>query len=107
MCRLDPTRDQEPQWPTDQVVAWWEAWKFDYQDNMGFRLFKERVKLDSTKPDIYARVLPVVQSSGTGKSRMLDEVAKSLFTFPFCLRPPGVNGELRVHSALARSLWQL
>jgi hypothetical protein len=68
------------------------AWKQDYKDNMGLHVFKKRVELCSTQDRVYARVLPVVQSSGTGKSRLLDEVAKTTFTFPLCLRPPEDNG---------------
>ncbi|KAF8491535.1 hypothetical protein JB92DRAFT_1266106 [Gautieria morchelliformis] len=32
--------------------------------------------------------MPVVQSSGTGKSRMLTELGRTLFTLPICLRSP-------------------
>lgn len=37
-------------------------------------------------PDIYARLLPIVQSSGMGKSRMIDELSKKYFLVPFNLR---------------------
>jgi hypothetical protein len=34
----------------------------------------------------YAKILPVTQSSGTGKSKIVDEVAKQRILFPLCLR---------------------
>ncbi|QRW12304.1 hypothetical protein RhiLY_11303 [Ceratobasidium sp. AG-Ba] len=34
----------------------------------------------------YANYVPITQSSGTGKSRAVDELAKEVFTIPFCLR---------------------
>jgi hypothetical protein len=40
-------------------------------------------------PDLYARVLAIVQSSGMGKSRMIDELSKKHFVIPLNLR----NGE--------------
>ena len=36
----------------------------------------------------YANFLPIVQSSGMGKSRTVDELARRVFTLPFNLRPP-------------------
>lgn len=37
--------------------------------------------------DNYRNATSIVQSSGTGKSRAVDEVAKKVFTIPFNLRP--------------------
>jgi hypothetical protein len=37
-------------------------------------------------PDLYARLLAIVQSSGMGKSRMIDELSKSYFVIPLNLR---------------------
>jgi hypothetical protein len=34
----------------------------------------------------YSRIVPVVQSSGTGKSRTVDEIAKERILFSVCLR---------------------
>jgi hypothetical protein len=34
----------------------------------------------------YAKFLPLVQSSGTGKSRMVDEMAKEMFLIPLNVR---------------------
>ncbi|KAB5590064.1 hypothetical protein CTheo_6486 [Ceratobasidium theobromae] len=35
----------------------------------------------------YANFVPIVQSSGTGKSRVVDELAKQIFTIPLNLHP--------------------
>lgn len=40
-------------------------------------------------PDLYARVLAIVQSSGMGKSRMIDELSKDHFVIPLNLRDGG------------------
>lgn len=42
--------------------------------------------------DLYARLLAIVQSSGMGKSRMIDELAKNHFVIPLNLRS-GFEGE--------------
>jgi hypothetical protein len=34
----------------------------------------------------YAKVMPIIQSSGTGKSRLLDEMSKEFLTISFTLR---------------------
>ncbi|KAF8329739.1 uncharacterized protein EI90DRAFT_1339440 [Cantharellus anzutake] len=41
---------------------------------------------------IYCKSISVVQSSGTGKSRMLTEVGAKVFTLPICLRDPNDPG---------------
>ncbi|TDL22889.1 hypothetical protein BD410DRAFT_839221 [Rickenella mellea] len=40
----------------------------------------------------YGRILTIVQSSGTGKSRMLKELGKLTFTLPICLKNPIGSG---------------
>ncbi|CCL99239.1 uncharacterized protein FIBRA_01254 [Fibroporia radiculosa] len=43
--------------------------------------------MELLKPDhFYANHLPIIQSSGTGKSRMVDELARLIFTIPFNVR---------------------
>ncbi|KAI0262467.1 hypothetical protein BC834DRAFT_972056 [Gloeopeniophorella convolvens] len=41
---------------------------------------------------IYAPCCPIIQSSGTGKSRLLDEFAKTHFSIPINLRDPSSGG---------------
>lgn len=40
----------------------------------------------------YSKTIPIIQSSGTGKSRLLDEISKELLTIPFVLRYRGSYG---------------
>jgi hypothetical protein len=42
----------------------------------------------------YSNSFAVVQSSGTGKSRLLDEMAKTIFAFPICVRADDLPGHL-------------
>jgi hypothetical protein len=48
-----------------------------------------RHHMTTMDPQPYARVVSHVQSSGTGKSRAHDELAKSIFYIPLNLAPPG------------------
>ena len=41
---------------------------------------------------VYAQHAVIVNSSGTGKSRMVDELAKTIITVPMCLRGPKSSG---------------
>ncbi|KAG6894184.1 hypothetical protein C0992_007173 [Termitomyces sp. T32_za158] len=43
--------------------------------------------------ETYAQVIPIVQSSGTGKSRMIDELSKELIVIPLNLRPHNNTGK--------------
>ena len=36
----------------------------------------------------YANMMTIIQSSGTGKSRMVDQLARVVFTLPFNIRDP-------------------
>lgn len=60
---------------------------------------QERLQKKSIKYTAYANMLPIIQSSGTGKSRMVDELAKCAFTIPFNLQ-----GKLESQSELVKSL---
>jgi hypothetical protein len=42
--------------------------------------------LDRNSSKLYARLLPLVQSSGMGKSRLIDELSKKYFVIPLNLR---------------------
>ncbi|KAK2465752.1 hypothetical protein APHAL10511_002296 [Amanita phalloides] len=41
---------------------------------------------------VYTKAFAIVQSSGTGKSRMLTEAGNHIFTLPICLRKKGAPG---------------
>jgi len=42
--------------------------------------------MDLDHSTLYARLLPLIQSSGMGKSRLIDEFSKNYFVIPFNLR---------------------
>ncbi|KAG6835607.1 hypothetical protein H0H93_016564 [Arthromyces matolae] len=64
---------------------------------------KKQEEFKEFKP--YANFLAIIQGSGTGKSRAVDELAQTVFTIPVCIRPlndnsgypPGDVGENPVH----------
>ncbi|KAI0259430.1 hypothetical protein BC834DRAFT_974310 [Gloeopeniophorella convolvens] len=45
-----------------------------------------------TKRNNYAPLASIINSSGTGKSRMVDELAKTIISVPMCLRDAGSKG---------------
>ncbi len=45
-----------------------------------------------TRKDVYARYSSLTNSSGTGKSRMVDEVGANVVTISMCLREEGATG---------------
>jgi hypothetical protein len=55
-----------------------------YQGNIA-KVVYEYMK-SHNNPDLYVRVLAIVQSSGMGKSRMIDELSKDHFVIPLNLR---------------------
>ncbi|PCH34752.1 hypothetical protein WOLCODRAFT_155409 [Wolfiporia cocos MD-104 SS10] len=69
-----------------------EAWKAGYVGYGALRLIKTVKDIASNINGPYSNTMPIIQSSGTGKSRMVDEMAKSIFTLPFKLAPTGVDG---------------
>ncbi|PCH39715.1 hypothetical protein WOLCODRAFT_97721 [Wolfiporia cocos MD-104 SS10] len=71
-----------------------KAWKQEYAGASHELLLNEIRTMNSEcrpkgqEPYVYANTLPIIQSSGTGKSRTVDEMAKLIFTIPFCIRQP-------------------
>ncbi len=63
----------------------WKAWNTEYQGNNAQLLFDNICNMkDVSNP--YSNQVSVTQSSGTGKSRMVHELGKLVFTIPFNLR---------------------
>ena len=68
-------------------VATEKAWTVPYQGNHSDLLSKAITEMKAHNyGESYANFVPIVQSSGTGKSRLVDQVAVSIFTIPFNLR---------------------
>ena len=55
------------------------------------------------KRDPFSRQVTIVNSSGTGKSRMVDKLAKEIITVPMCLRSEESTGDAFCLFALACS----
>ncbi|KAL4251325.1 hypothetical protein ABKN59_005644 [Abortiporus biennis] len=70
--------------PAVQVEAVKKAWIADYTTDYHEALF--RVIDQTDKERHYSNHVPIVNSSGTGKSRLVHELARIAFTFPFNLR---------------------
>ena len=65
------------------------AWDTEFVGKSHERLWNRLASLapdESPNPAPYWNILPIVQSSGMGKSRTVDELAKIVFTIPICLR---------------------
>ncbi|KAM6492513.1 hypothetical protein JOM56_012237, partial [Amanita muscaria] len=65
-----------------------EAWKQPYQSHAHEVLYESICEMWAAAEGPYKNILAVIQSSGHGKTRMLDEHAKIVFTFPFVIRNP-------------------
>lgn len=96
---LQARPSQEPVTNPEETARWKEAFEGDFKVTPDFKLFLERLERIATCPKgLYARVLPIIQGSGVGKSRMLDEAAEYFFTFPICLRVSSEDGNDPVFS---------
>lgn len=78
------------------------SWRSKYSGNSA-RLFVALIKkahgeLSGTQSQILSKTLrnqkPILQSSGVGKSRLVDESGEYVFTIPMCLRQKDTKGEL-------------
>lgn len=81
------------------MELWEKAFATKFKVTKGYESFLATLEHIAIANGYAARVLPIIQSSGAGKSRMLDEAAKTIFTFPICLREDNEMGkELCAHS---------
>jgi hypothetical protein len=66
------------------VPATVRSWSAPYKGNIAKVAYEY---MQSHKnPDLYVHILEIVQSSGMGKSRMIDELSKDYFVIPLNLR---------------------
>ena len=63
------------------------AWNVEYRGDAN-RILLKAVDEVHQKPPLkhYAKLVPVAQSSGTGKSKCVDKIATERILFPLCLR---------------------
>lgn len=72
---------------TDSHFIVVEAWKTEYRTTTAQKLVEKlRAMHGDGEYKVYSSSVPIIQSSGTGKSRMVDEMAKHIFTIPFNIR---------------------
>ena len=74
-----------------QVAATEQSWSTAFKGAGADALFNY-ICLKYMQQDIYARYLAIIQSSGMGKSRLVDELGKQHFVVPICLRMKGTKG---------------
>lgn len=75
------------------------AWKEPYKSSGDIleNVLKKYIVQDTASPH-YARYASITQSSGTGKSRMVDELAKKIFCIPCLSAPTKVGMPLACHA---------
>jgi hypothetical protein len=66
-----------------------KAWRAPFSGNAHQRLYDTMQRQWKSRDALYARYLAIVQSSGTGKSRMIDELSKEHLVIPINLRVAG------------------
>ena len=76
------------------MIATELAWSNAFQGNAERVLLETIADLLDKKRTPYARLTSIVNSSGTGKSRMVDQLGMTIITVPMCLRPEGSQGIL-------------
>ncbi|KAI0261148.1 hypothetical protein BC834DRAFT_490945 [Gloeopeniophorella convolvens] len=69
-----------------------ESWDLQYQGNATHVLLDIISDYLRTDRNNYAPLASIINSSGTGKSRMIDELAKTIISVPMCLRDAGSKG---------------
>ena len=67
------------------ILAIENAWITEYRGEAPAALWT-RIKKAMQQADLYAKYLAIVQSSGTGKSRMIEELSKKHLVIPVNLR---------------------
>ena len=72
---------------SELVTAVIQSWNATFRGNAAdVLLMSISTSAEQRSNGVYARFLGIVNSAGTGKSRMIDQVAKKVVTIPICLR---------------------
>ena len=67
------------------------SWEVEFRGEAANALLKT-ISVYLVQRNVYARHASIVNSSGTGKSRMVDQLGKIIITVPMCLRDPKSAG---------------
>ncbi|KZS99725.1 uncharacterized protein LAESUDRAFT_732934 [Laetiporus sulphureus 93-53] len=89
-----PVATEDANFVEAQEKATVSAWSRTFYGTAHQLLYKNIKSMSSSrrKDQLYSNYVSIVQSSGTGKSRTVDEMARLVFTFPFNLRAEGNSG---------------
>lgn len=79
------------------------AWNSDFRGGAADALLSIITNLLSPQTETYARATCIINSSGTGKSRMVDELSVKIITVPMCLRRRGSQGITSLFPILSHS----
>ncbi|KAF8541641.1 hypothetical protein BDD12DRAFT_488995 [Trichophaea hybrida] len=69
-----------------------EQWKVGYRGISVLALKEKLARYEGKSGDYYAKVMPILQSSGTGKSRLICELGNDALSMSFTLRENGETG---------------
>ncbi|KAF8329825.1 uncharacterized protein EI90DRAFT_3062127 [Cantharellus anzutake] len=69
-----------------EIIPIHSSWNTNYELNYHKLLLNNILAMSRTQP--YSSTVSIIQSSGYGKSRMVDQLATLVFTLPFNLRDP-------------------
>src|SRR6266404_6949092 len=82
------------------MIALVDSWNATFRGSAAKVLLMTVSTYLDKRRDVYARYTSMVNSSGTGKSRMVDEVATKIVTIPMCLREEGSIGSSFLPSSI-------
>lgn len=74
------------------ITATKRAWDFEFRGNANIVLRKTIEDLLNKDRNSHARLTWIMNSDGTGKSRMVDELGKEIIMVPMCLREAESTG---------------
>ena len=74
------------------IKATIEAWSSNFKGDAAAVLLATISDYLDKKRECYVRLASIVNSSGTGKSRMVDEISTKIIKVPMCLHEDGTRG---------------
>jgi|SRR6267142_414164 len=83
------------------ILAAVDAWGSKFEGNAADVLLATISSYLHSQRNVYARHTCIVNSSGTGKSRMVDELSRRVITVPMCFRKDEAQGLVSVALFLA------
>jgi len=75
------------------MTATQRAWQLEFKGDAATVLLQTISSFLDKQRNPYSRQATIVNSSGTGKSRMVDQLARKIITVPMCLCPEESDGD--------------